>query len=328
MSAFASQNGTASWTQNYTQVSVIIVLTVLQDLELNLVHVCDEICFIFGVTESVFFSWKADPHFRLCSGHVCFVWTVVSPKIFTQTCLKYFSWESSNCIASFARNLIAQAGRRFSWLFVKLLSKAWPPYWICWCRTACRSQLSPLSVGLETFVHWIFFECKLDPIWYSSSWCDSIWNSHCVESSSYSNRQQTAVKLFGTFQFWRDLSLGKPTEANWHQLELVSAGLSFTDSWSDHRQRASDIRLFDLKLQLRVGVEWASSKSPCAAIDQLHKFAFLVVTWTKNIIISRGSGADIGLPLYLCLSVLGGQNLCFTPVPVITDWNHSGCRYP
>ncbi len=47
-----------------------------------------------------------------------------------------------------------------------------------------------------------------------------------------------------------------------------------------------------------------------------------------RIIISRGSGADIGLPLYLHPSVLGGQNLRFTPVPVITDWNHSGCRHP
>ena len=36
-------------------------------------------------------------------------------------------------------------------------------------------------------------------------------------------------------------------------------------------------------------------------------------------IISRGSGADIGLPLYPRPSILGGQNLRFTPVPVITD---------
>ncbi len=44
--------------------------------------------------------------------------------------------------------------------------------------------------------------------------------------------------------------------------------------------------------------------------------------------ISRVSGADIGLPLYPRLSVLGRQNLRFTPVPVITDWNHSGGRHP
>ncbi len=46
------------------------------------------------------------------------------------------------------------------------------------------------------------------------------------------------------------------------------------------------------------------------------------------IFISRVSGADIGLPLYPHPSILGGQNLRFTPVPVITDWNHSGCRHP
>ncbi len=49
---------------------------------------------------------------------------------------------------------------------------------------------------------------------------------------------------------------------------------------------------------------------------------------SSSIFISRGSGADIGLPLYPCPSILGGQNLHFTPVPVITDWNHSGCRHP
>ncbi len=48
----------------------------------------------------------------------------------------------------------------------------------------------------------------------------------------------------------------------------------------------------------------------------------------NSFFISRVSGADIGLPLYLRPSVLGGQNLRFTPVPVIIDWNHSGCRHP
>ncbi len=36
----------------------------------------------------------------------------------------------------------------------------------------------------------------------------------------------------------------------------------------------------------------------------------------------------IGLPMYPHPSVLGGKNISFTPVPVIMDWNHSGCRHP
>ncbi len=44
-----------------------------------------------------------------------------------------------------------------------------------------------------------------------------------------------------------------------------------------------------------------------------------------SLVISR---ADIGLPVYPRPSILGGKNISFTPVPVITDWNHSGCRHP
>ena len=80
------------------------------------------------------------------------------------------------------------------------------------------------------------------------------------------------------------------------------------------------------------GVLWFTDLTVC---DPLHylpvatALTFLLQFEVSccNLFISHGSGADIGLPLYPRPSVLGGQNLRFTPIPVITDWNHSGCRH-
>ncbi len=70
------------------------------------------------------------------------------------------------------------------------------------------------------------------------------------------------------------------------------------------------------------------SKWPQNTPGEMRNLRVLLYFCWKWLFISRGSLADIGLPLYPRPSVLGGQNLRFTPVPVITDWNHSGCRYP
>ncbi len=50
----------------------------------------------------------------------------------------------------------------------------------------------------------------------------------------------------------------------------------------------------------------------------------------NRLIISRGSGLILVCPcIRVCPSwVEVDKNLHFTPVPVITDWNHSGCRHP
>ncbi len=84
-------------------------------------------------------------------------------------------------------------------------------------------------------------------------------------------------------------------------LSLVSLSLSLSQSWSTCAVSKSDTK----QRQPRAKCE----QNCCQPPDNYQR-------------------SDIGLPLYLCPSVLGGQNLRFTPVPVITDWNHSGCRHP